>query len=40
MHNKEASNAAGIMSTHLAASFRSTLSDVIQNGVISHFLAD
>ena len=40
MHDEEASNVGGIMSTHLAASFRSTLSDVIQNDVISHFLAD
>ena len=37
---KEASNVSGIMSIHLVASFRSTFSDVIQNDIISHFLAD
>ena len=29
--DKEASNVSGIISTHLAASFRSTWSDVIEN---------
>ena len=40
MHDEDASNVGGIMSTNLAASFRSTLSDIMQNNVISHFLAD
>ena len=30
----------GIISTHLAPSFRSTRSDVIQDDIISHFLPD
>ena len=38
--DKEASNVSGMMSTHLAASFLPTCSDVIENDVISHFLAD
>ena len=38
MHDKEASNVG--MSTHLAASFRSTISDVIENDATSHFIAD
>ena len=38
--DKEASNVSGIISTFLAASFRSTLSDVIQNDVILHSFAD
>ena len=40
MRDKEASNVSGIISTHLAASSRSTRSDVIENDVISHFIAD
>ena len=38
--DKEARSVSGIRSTHLAASFSSTLSDVTQNDVISRFLAD
>ena len=38
--DKEASNVGCIISIHLAASFRLTRSNVVQNDVISHFLAD
>ena len=38
--DKEASNVSGIILTHLAVSFRSIWNDVIDNDVISHFLAD
>ena len=40
MRDKEASNVSVIISIHLAASFRSAWCDVIENDVISHFLAN